>query len=141
MTDQNNNIERIYHAWNNALANKDMDALLALYADDVVLESPLIPHLLQQESGVVSGLQQLRHLLNILFLSQPAKRQFYRKDYFTDGHTLMWEYPRLSPSGEQMDFAEVMEIADGKIQKHRVYWGWCGVNVIKSGIHHLNLEK
>lgn len=44
----------------------------------------------------------------------------------------MWEYPRQSPTGEQMDFIEVMEIQNGLIQRHRVYWGWFGHNVLKN---------
>ena len=51
----------------------------------------------------------------------------------------MWEYPRLTPNGEQMDFAEVMEIEGGKIKKHRVYWGWYGIDVLKKDEHHVNL--
>jgi hypothetical protein len=31
-----------------------------------------------------------------------------------------------------MDFLEVMEVEDGFIKKHRVYWGWAGVEVIKT---------
>jgi hypothetical protein len=42
----------------------------------------------------------------------------------------MWEYPRATPDGDQMDFAEVMDIRDGLIQHHRVYWGWFGVGVL-----------
>jgi hypothetical protein len=39
-------------------------------------------------------------------------RQFFRTPYLTDGRTLVWEYPRETPSGDQMDFVEVMEIDD-----------------------------
>jgi ketosteroid isomerase-like protein len=134
-------IDTIYKEWNEALSSKNMEMLLNLYADDIVLESPLIPHLLEQESGVAEGKVLLRKLLEILFKTQPEKRQFYRKNYFTDGKTLMWEYPRLTPTGEQMDFAEIMEIKNGKIQKHRVYWGWYGVNVLKRDEHHANLNE
>ena len=48
----------------------------------------------------------------------------------------MWEYPRETPDGEQMDFTEVMEIENGLIQKHRVYWGWFGFNVLKNDRYH-----
>jgi hypothetical protein len=34
-----------------------------------------------------------------------------------------------------MDLVEVMEIRDGLIQHHRVYWGWFGVNMLTSGRH------
>lgn len=44
----------------------------------------------------------------------------------------MFEYPRLSPEGEQMDFVEVMELNDdGLIQYHKVYWGWRGFAVLE----------
>lgn len=33
---------------------------------------------------------------------------------------------RALPEGEQIDIAEVMEISDGLIQSHRIYWGWFG---------------
>jgi len=59
-------------------------------------------------------------------------RQFHRTRYSTDGRILMWEYPHDTPNGEQMDFVEVMEIENGKIRKHRVYWGWVGFNVLKN---------
>lgn len=132
-------IDRIYQQWNDALANKDMEGLIKLYADDVILESPLIPRLLKRNLGVLQGKAALREILEILFQCQSAKRKFYRGSYFTDGKRLMWEYPRLTPNGEQMDFVEVMEIEQGLIQKHRVYWGWYGVDVLIKGEHHANL--
>ena len=46
-------IERIYFAWDDALSGNDAEALLALYAPDAVFESPLAPHLLGTESGVL----------------------------------------------------------------------------------------
>ena len=48
----------------------------------------------------------------------------------------MWEYPRAKPDGEQMDFVEVMEIRDGLIHRHRVYWGWFGLKLLQEGAHH-----
>jgi hypothetical protein len=44
---------------------------------------------------------------------------------------MIFEYPRDTPYGEQMDSVEVMEIADGLIQQHCVYWRWRGVKVIQ----------
>ena len=43
--------ERIYFAWNDALSRNDPAALLACYATDAVLESPLIPHLLTSSAA------------------------------------------------------------------------------------------
>ena len=49
----------------------------------------------------------------------------------------MWEYPRSTPQGDQMDFVEVMELNDeGLIQYHRVYWGWYGFGVLQRDEYH-----
>jgi hypothetical protein len=45
---------------------------------------------------------------------------------------LTWEYPRASPEGEQMDLVEVMEIENGLIKRHRVYWGWYALNMLRA---------
>jgi hypothetical protein len=39
-----------------------------------------------------------------------------------------------------MDFFEVMEIVDGLIKSHRVYWGWRGVEVIKADAYYKDAE-
>src|SRR6516165_6417030 len=44
--------------------------------------------------------------------------------WLTDGERLLvWEYPRQAPDGDQVDIVEVVEIAEGLIQCHRIYWG------------------
>ncbi len=129
-------VEDIHIAWDEALSKNDVEALLALYSNNAIIESPLIPHLLKTDRGVCEGKEELRKLLLIVAERKPTKRQYYKKNYFTDGKTVMWEYPRQSPTGEQMDFIEVMEIENGLIQRHRVYWGWFGFNVLKNDEYH-----
>jgi len=58
--------EQIYHDWDEALANDDVEGLLKLYADDAVVESPLIPYLLNTGTGVRRGKKEL--------LSTPIKK-------------------------------------------------------------------
>jgi len=128
--------ETIYERWDDALGRKDVDAALALYADDASIESPLVRHLLDQEDGVVRGRDALRHFLGVVFSRTPDLRRRYRTGFFTDGTKLMWEYPRQTPDGEQMDFVEVMELHDGLIRRHRVYWGWRGVSVMEKDQYH-----
>ncbi|MFZ4116390.1 MAG: nuclear transport factor 2 family protein [Chthoniobacterales bacterium] len=123
--------ERILVEWNEALKNNDVERLLVLYAPDAVVESPLIAHLLNQQSGMCRGHEALKNILQMVAARKPLVRGYYKKKYFTDGETLIWEYPRGTPEGEQMDFVEVMELKNGLIQYHRVYWGWYGVNVMK----------
>ncbi len=86
-------VERMYVAWNEALSRNDAAGLLALYAPDAVSESPLVPHLLGTESGVLHGHDELRSLFEMLAERKPPVRQYYRTAYLTDGKRLIWEYP------------------------------------------------
>jgi hypothetical protein len=53
--------------------------------------------------------------------------------WLTDGERLLiWEYPRQAPDGDQVNLVEVMEIADGLIHHHRIYWGWFGTALLTS---------
>jgi hypothetical protein len=130
-------VERMYFAWNDALSRNDAEGLLMLYARDAHFESPLVPHLLNTEHGVLRGHDQLRPLFAKLAERKPPVRQYYRSGYLTDGKRLIWEYPRDGGKGEQMDFVEAMELnAEGLIQRHCVYWGWFGFRVLQRDEYH-----
>jgi len=125
---------RIFLAWDAQARARDVEGLLALYAPDATLESPLIPAILaDQQTGVLHGHAELRR-----FLTEgrrrlpPALVRWYRTgEYLWDGKTLVWEYPRETPDGDQVDITEVMDIGDGKIQRHRIYWGWFGLKLLQ----------
>ncbi|MDB5871619.1 MAG: hypothetical protein JWQ07_1061 [Ramlibacter sp.] len=124
--------ERIYQAWAHAFATKDLEAVLALYAPDATLESPLVNVLLKTERGVVEGREALRNFFGIIIRTTPALKDRYRQSFFTDGRTMIWEYPRLTPAGDQTDMAEVMQIENGLIKAHRIYWGWAGSKLLQT---------
>jgi hypothetical protein len=123
--------ERIYDAWAKGFAERDLEAILALYAPDATLESPLVNNLLRTDSGIVSGREQLRKFFGIILESTPSLKDRHRANFFTNGKVMIWEYPRVTPSGEQTDLAEVMELKDGLIQAHRIYWGWVGTKLLQ----------
>lgn len=133
-------LEHVYREWDRAWSEDDLEAMIALYAPDAVLESPLVAHLLGRPDGVLRGRDRIKALLDKAAPRKPDRRSFHRRGYFTDGRTLVWEYPRATPDGEQMDFFEVMEIEDGLIRQHRVYWGWRGVEIIKADAYHKGKE-
>ncbi|GKX58065.1 nuclear transport factor 2 family protein [Leminorella grimontii] len=124
---------RIWAEWHRAASTSDQAALINLYADDAILESPLVPAILDEKSdGILRGRKEIKR-----FLDEGAKRRpnplvrWYRSDrWFSVGDTLIWEYPRQTPDGEQLDILEVMEIRNGKIQHQRIYWGWKGCSLI-----------
>ncbi|HEF4741604.1 nuclear transport factor 2 family protein [Burkholderia multivorans] len=124
---------RIHDDWHAAVVARDLDALMALYADDAVLETPLIVVTLPAHgSGVLHG----KAAIGAFFaagLRDPRNRlgRWYRTGvFFSNGRQLTWEYPRATPDGDQVDLVEVMELRDGLIAHHRVYWGWVGFQAL-----------
>lgn len=125
--------ERICHRWDDALGKKDVEASLALYADDASIESPLVQHLMQTPAGIVRGKDALRDFIIRVFQTNPPQRKRFKQGFFTDGRTITWEYPRATPDGEQMELVEIMEIEHGLIKRHRVYWGWYALGILRQG--------
>lgn len=126
--------ERIHREWHERAKARDTEGLLALYAEDAVLETPLVQAILDGwPSGVLRGHRDIR-----AFFMEGARRRpndlvrWYRTGrWLTDGERLLvWEYPRAAPDGDQVDLVEVMEVADGLIQHHRIYWGWFGTALL-----------
>ena len=134
MNDQSlsNDVERVYHQWHDLAASGDPETRANLYGEQAVLESPLALLTLQQDVGVIKGRAEVQRFFSAGKLRRPdAQFRWYRTgDYMTDGRMLVWEYPRETPNGEQIDIAEVMEVREGKIQAHRIYWGWYGVRYL-----------
>ena len=125
---------RIHREWHDRAKAIDTEGLLALYAEDAVLESPLVPAILDDKSdGILRGESELRR-----FFVEGGRRhpndlvRWYRTgEWLTDGRRLLvWEYPRQAPDGDQVDLVEFMEIASGLIRCHRIYWGWKGCTLI-----------
>jgi hypothetical protein len=121
---------KIYERWDEALGRRDLDGSMALYTPDAILESPLVSHLLRSESGIVHGASALREFVREVYARPMSERHRHRTGFLTDGKTLMWEYPRATPNGDQVDLLEVMELDNGSIRRHRVYWGWYGVKLL-----------
>ena len=86
----------------------------------------------KRADGVLRGKAEIAE-----FLREGARRRpdalvrWYRTPvWFSCGDTLVWEYPRETPDGDQLDILEVMRIEAGKILHHRIYWGWKGLALI-----------
>ncbi len=105
--------DEIYQAWAKGFAEQDLEAILALYAPDATLESPLVNNLLGTEVGIVAGRDELRKFFRIILRSTPSLKDRYRANFFTNGKVMIWEYPRVTPTGEQTDLTEIMELQDG----------------------------
>lgn len=130
--------ERIFRDWDAAARAGDVEAMLALYADDAVFETALVPVVLpEKRDGVLRGKTELRAFFARSVENRPdeALRWYRTGRWLSDGERLLaWEYPRATPDGEQVDVAEIFEIEAGLIQAHRVYWGWKGAAMLAPGL-------
>jgi hypothetical protein len=122
-------IERIYHEWHDRARALDVEGLLSLYTEDALLESPLVPALMDWDRGMLRGHEELQRFFRKGTDKRPnALVRWHRPpEYFTNGRTLIWEYPREAPDGDQIDILETMDLSEGRIKHHRIYWGWFGV--------------
>lgn len=125
----------IFDQWHERIQQQDAAALASLYADDAVLESPLVCRVLNTPGGIVSGRAEIDHFIAEVTQSRPdedALPSLYRSGSFLfDGESLIWEYPRNTPHGaDQLDLVEVMELDGALIRRHRIYWGWRGTEHI-----------
>lgn len=84
-------------------------------------------------SGVVTGHEQLREFFDRGTRGRPNELvRFYRTGRFLfDDGRLIWEYPRATPEGDQVDITEVMDLAGPMIAYHRIYWGWFGTPLLQ----------
>ena len=126
----NSDHARIFEEWHRAAMTRDQDALIALYADDAVLETPLAPFILpEQPDGVLRGRAAIKHFLDEGAKRRPNQLVRWQRSgrWFSSDNTLIWEYPRETPEGDQIELIEVMEIVNGLIQRHHIYWGWFGM--------------
>lgn len=123
----------VFEEWHRLIKIRDAAGLSALYTADAVLESPLVPRVLDTESGVVQGRSELDHFILEITRRRPDDQlpSLYRDgSYSFDGTTLIWEYPRATPEEDQLDLVELMELTGPLIARHRIYWGWRGTQHI-----------
>jgi steroid delta-isomerase len=128
-------IRHIYDRWHETISSHDLDGIMALYAEHAVLETPAILAMYpDKEEGILRGRDAIEKLFAINFEVLAREfRQLYRSGLFlSNGELLAWEYPRKTPAGDQVDLVESMDIEDGLIVYHRVYWGWKGFKALQA---------
>ena len=125
--------KRIYEQWHEFTKAREADKLIGLYADDAVLETPLVTAILDDKTeSVLRGRAEIKHFFDEGLRRRPDELlRWYRTGvFFTNGKVVTWEYPRETPSGDQIDLVEVMDVEGGKIKHHRIYWGWLGFQLL-----------
>ena len=132
-----NQILNIYKKWHEFAKNRQTDNLIDLYDEDAVFESPLVPRITDKKNGILKGKKEIKDFFKEGTIRRPNELVKWHRteDFFIKGNTLIWEYPRQTPEGNQVDILELMQIENGKIINHRIYWGWFGTEMlIKSAL-------
>jgi steroid Delta-isomerase len=131
-------ISHIYDRWQEAIVQKDIDSLIALYAEDALFETPaILVTLTDRTQGILRGRSEIRPFFEAGFrkLGSELGRWYRTGLFFSNGRQLTWEYPRETPQGDQVDLVEVMDVANGLIAHHRVYWGWVGFQTLVAALN------
>ncbi len=122
----------IYHEWDRRTRAHDIDGLLELYTPDAILETPLVPRILDRRSGVLTGREQIRPFFQRGTDNRPNDRALVSHRPIP----LRWPDPDVgvprahSDGGDQVDLAEVMDLRGPQIAHHRIYWGWFGTPLL-----------
>lgn len=133
MTQDHTDVVRIYEQWHAAVTAKDLATLASLYAQDAAFESPLVWATSGEgRTGILRGRSDMIDFFAKGFdAPDNGLGRWYRTgQFFSNGQQLVWEYPRETPDGDQVDLIEVMDVMDGQIVLHKVYWGWLGFRTL-----------
>jgi steroid Delta-isomerase len=138
MAETDAQIRHIYDRWHETIVSRDLDGLMALYAEDAILETPLIlVTLAYPAQGIWRGKSEIRPFFEagLRKVGRELNRWHRTGLFFSNGRQLTWEYPRETPQGDQVDLVEVMDVVNGLIAHHRVYWGWVGFQTLVAALN------
>src|SRR5690349_6814968 len=105
-------------AWRHAWNDRDLEAILAHYADDIELSSPLVVHVLGEASGVVCGKERLRDYFGRVLAAFPGKHELSLLDVFQGVASIIVHFQVNGASG-----AELMELNDDGIVRRAIAHG------------------
>lgn len=115
-------LRAIAERWLACFERRDLDALLALYADDATHTSPKIRVRHPETGGVLRGKAAMRAWWQDAFDRLPAMR-YHPTALTADGERVLLEYLRVVPGEADLPVAEVFEVRDGRIVASRVFHG------------------
>jgi ADP-ribose pyrophosphatase YjhB (NUDIX family) len=109
-------------AWIAAFNARDLEALLALYADDAVHHSPKLRARRPESGGNVRGKEALRAWWADSFDRLPGLH-YEKRRVTASGDLLFLEYDRSLPGEATLAVAELFVVRAGLIAESRVYHG------------------
>jgi len=112
----------IAEAWLACFERRDLDGLLALYADDATHTSPKIRVRHPETGGLLRGKPAMRAWWQDSFDRLPSMR-YVPTSLTADRDRVFMEYVRHVDGEPDMPIAEVLDVRDGLIVASRVFHG------------------
>ena len=107
-----------------AFSRNDIEAVVALFAQDATVESYLVARIFNRKEGVCRGHDEIRELIRALM--KRGKPWGGHGPPIVRGNTAAVEYSGASSDAEKFS-VDIIEVRDGKIQSLRAYAGWRAV--------------
>ena len=115
-------LRSIAEQWLACFERRDLDGLLALYADDATHTSPKIRVRHPETGGLLRGKAAMRTWWQDSFDRLPSMR-YLPTALTADSERVFMEYVRKVDGDADMPVAEVLEVRGGKIVASRVFHG------------------
>jgi len=114
--------ERIVRDWLEGWNGRDLDRVMAHYAEDAVFQSPTVLLLSPGSDGTVRGREAIRQLFAAGLAQFPALR-FELHDVIERAGHVMIVHRKLNAFVERAGLTvETFEIADELVRRNVVYW-------------------
>jgi ketosteroid isomerase-like protein len=114
-------VRGVVKAWVDAFNARDLEAILALYSDDIVTETPLLLKFGRDAEPRLAGKPALRdYFTRALAAAGPIR--FTPVHLAVEGEVALLEYDREAPHGGRPGVVERFIIRGGRIVETRVFW-------------------
>jgi ketosteroid isomerase-like protein len=121
MKDEHTEAEEFVRAFDSAWSRNDVEAAVALFAEDAALESPLVQRVLHRPTGVLHGRDEIREMVRSLMSGGTPWGG--HEPPLIRGNRVALEF--RPPSSDTEHFSvDIIELREGKIQSLRAYTGW-----------------
>lgn len=123
--EEERNVEaiRIVRGMDEAWAKGDIEALVAFFAENATIESPLVCRIFQRTEGICRGREEIRRLLSALV--DQGRPWGTHEPPIVGGKSVVVEYRPKAPSSDAEHVSvDVLELRAGKVQSLRAYLGW-----------------
>jgi ketosteroid isomerase-like protein len=121
---KNEPVEQIIADMEDAFERRDVEGVVALFAEDATVESYLVTRVFNRKEGVCRGRAEIRELVTALL--ERGTPWGGHGPILVRGNMAAVEYTSAS-SGEEKFSVDIIEVRDGKLQSLRAYVGWRGV--------------